>query len=178
MGEKDKTIVDLDKDYNQLKECLEAFIERNKDKDPETVYTASTFLSWLRRKTQIITKEKDFVIPEGVELKRTKVFWVDFGFNIGQEFGGKHPAIILRVSGQQVFVLPLSSQAPDEEKKDKAMFVKIPLVYDLPPMIRWGNVLNITCVSVQRIDFASPSGRVSGNFMDRISEAIAKCGVK
>lgn len=178
MSEKDKSKVDLIKDYEELKECLEAFIEKNKDKDGETVYTASTFLNWLQRKTQIISNEKDFIIPEGIELKRTKVFWIDFGFNIGQEFGGKHPAIIMRVSGQKVFALPLSSQAPDEDKRDLPIFVKIPLVYDLPSMTRWANVLNITCVSVQRIDFSSPSGRVRGKFMDKISEALAKCGIK
>jgi mRNA-degrading endonuclease toxin of MazEF toxin-antitoxin module len=178
MSKKDKSKIDLYSDYYQLKKCLETFIEKNKDKDEETVYTASDFLNWLQRKVQIITNEKDFTIPEGIELKRTKVFWIDFGFNIGQEFGGKHPAIILRVSGEKVFALPLSSQAPDEDKKVLPMFVKIPIVYDLAPMTRWANVLNITCVSIQRIDLSSPSGRVPGKIMDKISEALTKCGLR
>ena len=75
-------------------------------------------------------------------------------------------------------VLPLSSQAPPDDKKDKPMFVKIPQVYDLPPMTRWANVLNIVPVSIQRIDFSSPSGRVPGKIMDSISEAISNCGIK
>lgn len=142
------------------------------------MYTASTFLRWIKRKTEIISQEKEFTVPKDVDLRRTKVFWIDFGFNIGQEFGGKHPAIILRVSGRQVFVLPLSSQAPDPDKIDNPMFVKIPKVFDFSYMTRWVNVLNIKCVSIQRIDFTSPSGRVPGNIMDKISEAISKCGIR
>ena len=116
MSEFDKQNVNLENDYQDLIKCLETFIKKNKDYDIETVYTASTFLRWLKRKTEIISKEKEFTVPKDIDLRRTKVFWIDFGFNIGQEFGGKHPAIILRVSGQQVFVLPLSSQAPEPDK--------------------------------------------------------------
>ena len=178
MSEKDKNQIDLTHDYNQLKNDIESFIEKNKYKDQETIYTASIFLSWLKRKIELVSKEKDFRIPAGVDIRRTKVFWIDFGFNIGQEFGGKHPALILRVSGEKVFVLPLSSQAPEEDKKNEPMFVKIPIVHDFPSMTRWANVLNICCVSIQRIDFDSPAGRVPGKFMGKISEAISKCGIR
>ncbi|MFZ5651291.1 MAG: type II toxin-antitoxin system PemK/MazF family toxin [Bacillota bacterium] len=179
MEKKDKKIdVNLDNDFEELKICLKSFIKENKEKDQETVYKASEFIKWLKRKVELYAVEKSFSPPEGFDLKRTKVFWIDFGFNIGQEFGGKHPAIILRVSGEQVFVLPLSSQSPNEDKKDKPMYVKVPIVYDFPPMIRWANVFNIRCVSVQRIDFSSISGRVPGFVMDNISKAIAICGIR
>lgn len=178
MSEFNKQNVNIESDYQDLINCLEDFVKKNKDCETETVYTASTFLRWIKRKTEIISQEKEFTVSKDIELRRTKVFWVDFGFNIGQEFGGKHPAIILRVSGQQVFVLPLSSQAPDPDKIDNPMFVKIPNVFDFPYMTRWINVLNIKCVSIQRIDFSSHSGRVSGKIMDKISEAISKCGIR
>ena len=179
MGKKDKkTDVNLDYNFEELKICLESFIKENKEKDEETIYKASEFIKWLKRKVELYAVEKNFSLPEGVDLRRTKVFWFDFGFNIGQEFGGKHPAIILRVSGEQVFVLPLSSQVPNEDEKDKSMYVKVPIVYDFPPMVRWANVLNIRCVSIQRIDFSSISGRVPGYVMDNISKAISICGIR
>lgn len=178
MTEKDKTKVNLSQDYDELIKCLKGFVDKHDGVEDEAVYTASTFLNWLQRKVELVSNEKTFTIPPNIDLRRTKVFWVEFGFNIGQEFGGKHPAIILRVSGEQVFVLPLSSQSPDENKKNLPMYVKIPIVFDLPPMIRWVNVLNITCVSIQRIDFESKSGRVPGPILDKISEAISKSGIR
>ena len=36
------------------------------------------------------------LIAKYVILKRGNVVWIDFGFNIGNEFGGMHPAIILK----------------------------------------------------------------------------------
>jgi mRNA-degrading endonuclease toxin of MazEF toxin-antitoxin module len=39
-------------------------------------------------------------------LIRGNVIWVEFGFNIGCEFGGKHPAIILKNIGEDLIVAP------------------------------------------------------------------------
>ena len=41
-------------------------------------------------------------------FKRGNVVWIDFGFNIGNEFGGMHPAVILKNFSNDLFVLPLS----------------------------------------------------------------------
>ena len=51
------------------------------------------------------------------DLKRGNVVWIDFGFNIGNEFGGMHPAIILKNFDNEIFVLPISSKKPKEYKK-------------------------------------------------------------
>lgn len=38
------------------------------------------------------------------------IIWVEFGFNIGNEFGGKHPAIILKnIQNRTLLVAPVSS---------------------------------------------------------------------
>ena len=172
---KDKKDVNINEGLDSLKEALENYVKENSSKDEEVVYTAYTFLQWLKKKTEIVQKEKTFEIPEGIELKRGKVFWIDFGFNIGQEFGGKHPAIIYRVSGGQVFVFPLTTQEPDEEKPP---FVKIPFVFDFPNMKRWVNVLNLKCVSINRIDFESCNGRVKPEFLKKIGEAWKEKGIR
>lgn len=43
-----------------------------------------------------ISIEDTMLIAKYVILKRGNVVWIDFGFNIGNEFGGMHPAIILK----------------------------------------------------------------------------------
>ncbi len=47
-------------------------------------------------------------------FKRGNVVWIDFGFNIGNEFGGMHPAVILKNFSNDLFVLPISSKRPSE----------------------------------------------------------------
>ena len=177
MSQMDKSNVNLDEDYLRLKGAVEQFIEKTRDADEETVYTASLFLNWLNKKTVLVSNEKSFSLPSGVDLRRSKVFWIDFGFNIGQEFGGRHPAIILRVSGELVFAVPLTSQEPDTTK-DHSMFVEVPFIFDFPPLKRWVNVLNITSVSIQRIDFSDISGRVKGSVLDDIGLALKKWGIR
>ena len=54
------------------------------------------------------------LITRKIVLKRGNVVWIDFGFNIGNEFGGIHPAIILKNLGDDLFVLPVSSKKPME----------------------------------------------------------------
>lgn len=172
---KDKSTVDLKSDFESLKITVEDYIKAITD-DEEVKYTASLFLNWLNTKTKIITNEKKFVKPDNFELKRGKVVWVDFGFNIGAEFGGRHPAVILRVSGEKVFVMPLSSQKPNDPDDNK--FVKVEKVYEFKPMKRWINVLNMTSISIQRIDYSSNVGRVNGTVLDDISKALRKVGIK
>ena len=43
-----------------------------------------------------ISKEDTMLLTKKVLLKRGNVVWIDLGFNIGNEFGGMHPAIILK----------------------------------------------------------------------------------
>lgn len=49
-----------------------------------------------------------------VLFKRGNVIWLDFGFNIGNEFGGMHPAVILKNFDNDLFVVPISSKKPPE----------------------------------------------------------------
>ena len=54
------------------------------------------------------------LITRKILLKRGNVVWVDFGFNIGNEFGGMHPAVILKNFDNELFVVPISSKKPKE----------------------------------------------------------------
>ena len=104
----------------------------------------------------IISVKKDSVPNEDIEiitrslvLIRKAVVWVDFGYNIGTEFGGRHPAIILKNLKDSLIVIPLSSQEP----KTMDYSVKIDKVYGYPLMPRWANVTRITQVSLSRVHF-------------------------
>jgi len=118
--------------------------------------------------------EPFFVCDKEDRLVRGAVVWIEFGFNIGNEFGGRHPAIILRKTGSSIFVVPLSSQEPDD-KKD--YHVKIEKVYGFRNMVRWTNVLKLQNVSIQRVDTSASIGNVKGYVLNDINNALKKCHI-
>jgi mRNA-degrading endonuclease toxin of MazEF toxin-antitoxin module len=166
----------LERTISALTEFKNEFYGKDDDSSKKTL----NYLEWIKLKTELVQNESAFVIPpEKNELiKRQYVHWFHFGFNIGKEFGGHHPAVILKDTGDSVFVLPLSSGKIPENKKDKPYCVDIPFVYDMAAMPRWANVYRIVCVSKMRIDFSSGTGRLQGKYMDKINEAMDKSGIK
>ena len=89
----------IEKAYDEVIFSLRRFTNNTKRNDEEDTKRTVNYLNWTKNKTDIILNEKSFVIPEEKksELKRGKVVWVDFGFNIDEEFGGRHPAVILKL---------------------------------------------------------------------------------
>lgn len=127
----------------------------------------------------IISVKKDSVPNEDIEiiarslvLIRKAVVWVDFGYNIGTEFGGRHPAIILKSLKDSLIVIPLSSQEP----KTMDYSVKVDKVYGYPLMPRWANVTRITQVSLSRVHFEK-IGDVKPYTLKQISEKMKSCGI-
>ena len=134
------------------------------------------YCDWVSKKTQIVRDEKSFDYNADIykKVKRGTVIWIEFGFNIGDEFGGKHPAIVLRKTGSSVFVIPLSSKEPTQVKPHH---VKIEKVYGFKNITRWANVLRLINVSLQRVDTTASIGNVKGADLDRINDAIKKTHV-
>lgn len=60
------------------------------------------------------------------QLKRGKVVWVDFGFNIDEEFGGRHPAVTLKLFGNSMYCIPIDSGHIPDDKRDKNYAIDIP----------------------------------------------------
>ena len=118
-------------------------------------------------------------------LKRGNVVWIDFGFNIGNEFGGMHPAIILKNFDNEIFVLPISSKKPKEykkleqdyhnkkitleecvrEKEQITEIVQIDNIYRFKEMIRWTNIIRMKKVSVLRLNFSGAIGKADGKYL-------------
>ena len=139
-----------------------------------------------------ISKEDTMLLTKKVLLKRGNVVWIDFGFNIGNEFGGMHPAIILKNFDNEIFVLPISSKKPKEYKKleqdyhnkkitleecvrEKGQIteiVQIDNIYRFKDMIRWANITRMKKVSILRLNFNGTIGKVDGKYLSTINEKI------
>lgn len=130
----------------------------------------------LNAKKSSISDEDKNVIVHSCVLKRGSVVWVEFGYNIGSEFGGKHPALILRNCKESLIVVPISSKEPTEATEKYN--VKIDKIYHFPLKKRWTNILRMRSISIQRIDFKSKFGSVSKETLNAISNKIRSYGVK
>lgn len=173
-------ILMIEKAYDELICTIRKFTNNTNRNDEDDVKRTINYLNWTKTKTDIILNEKSYAIPDKYkeQLKRGKVVWVDFGFNIDEEFGGRHPALILKLFGNSMYCIPIDSGHIPVDKQDKDYAIDIPFVYDMPRMPRWCNVLRLRSVSCQRIDFSSPIGRIRGEKLDEINKALDKCSLK
>lgn len=124
------------------------------------------------KKENIIYEDLDMLMHSLV-LTRKSVVWVEFGVNIGSEFGGRHPALILKNLDDSLIVIPLSSQQPDSDKFN----VKIESVYGFPELTRWANVTRMHEIDLSRIDFTCRIGNVNSKVMTDISNKMHSCGI-
>ena len=134
------------------------------------------------------------LITRKILLKRGNVVWVDFGFNIGNEFGGMHPAVILKNFDNELFVVPISSKKPKEyikieqdledeiiteeeckRRKEKInSILQIDSIYRFKEMTRWVDITRIKKVSLLRLNYSGTIGKISGNYINSLSNKISK----
>ncbi|MCM1154327.1 MAG: type II toxin-antitoxin system PemK/MazF family toxin [Roseburia sp.] len=135
-------------------------------------YNSSTDKYIISVKKSAVPQADIQLIIRSLVLTRKTVIWVDFGFNIGTEFGGRHPAIILKNLKDSLVVIPLSSQMP----KTSEYTVKVDKVYGFPEMPRWANVTRITQISLSRVQFEK-FGDVKPAVLKEISKKLNSCGI-
>ena len=123
-------------------------------------------------KKETVPDEDVRLIARSLVLIRKAVIWVDFGYNIGTEFGGRHPAIILKNLKDSLIVIPLSSQTP----KNMEYTVRVDTVYGFPEMPRYANVTRIAQVSLSRVHFEK-FGDVRPAVLKEISDKLKACGI-
>ena len=141
-----------------------------------------------------ISFDDTMLIMRKLLLKRGNVVWIDFGFNIGNEFGGMHPAVILKNFEKDIFVLPVSSKKPIEyeklekefeegkilqeeckKRKDKITeIVQLDNIIGFKEMTRWANITRIRKVSILRLNFSGTIGRIDGEYINKISSKISE----
>jgi len=120
-----------------------------------------------------LTQREVLILANDYIFTRSNVVWVDFGFNIGTEFGGRHPAIILKKAGANLIVLPLSSKLKKNHKNEiENHNIIVDKVFSFPKqMTRYTSVNRITSISPSRIVFTS-FGSVSTECMNNIDQKI------
>lgn len=89
-----------------------------------------------------------------------KVVWVEFGFNVGREFRGKHPALILRnISNQVLIVAPISTNRSNIQADSETVIFNASDFSGLPAARDRFTVVNrVAPVSVYRVDVNSRVG--------------------
>ena len=128
-----------------------------------------------------------------VLFRRGNVIWIDFGFNIGNEFGGMHPAVILKNFDNDLFVVPISSKKPTEymkieqdfknnkiteeecekRKNDITEIIEISKINGFRNMLRWARITRMKKISMLRVNFRGTIGTLDGIDMDSIAKKIS-----
>lgn len=170
--------------YERLNKALKAIVKNNYILNNNNYIFNNTDIS----------KEDALLLAKKVLLKRGNVVWIDFGFNVGNEFGGMHPAIILKNFDNELFVLPISSKKPSEYKKIEKEFndrkitkkeyekqkndiieiVQIDKIYRFKDMTRWTNITRMRKVSILRLNFNGTIGKIDGKYLNIINEKIGQ----
>jgi len=169
-------MLDVKNCLENAKQTLDYFFYKYKEFGKNDAI-ACAYLKWIHQKTKMILMENSFYESRANELKRGSVCWVNFGFNIGEEFGGKHPAVVLRKGGNTIIVIPVATKQPTQRQLSSGTYIEVDRIFGFKNIPRWVNVLNIMPKSIQRVDFTSPIGNVKGYVMDEISNAIKKSGI-
>lgn len=97
---------------------LMAFKEAVLTKDMKT---ARNLLLWMSKWTSYLPKEASFRPDHLKAYKQREIILVDFGFNLGGEFGGRHYAVVLEKNNHPksgvVLVAPITSYDPSRGQK-------------------------------------------------------------
>lgn len=145
-------------------------------------------LNWMKDYVTIKKNSFSFNDDHIPNLHRGDVVLVKFGQNIGNEFSGKHPGIVLRDCNQgidQVMVLPITSKKPKKYNPAvKSIYIEIPKIPGLTGYKNiedpnhpdtgkhWANILSIKNISKQRIIYPPEVVKVDGRILDIISATI------
>ena len=79
---------------NTAKTTLNNYYDIHKDEDFSNKRNSpKDYLEWIDKKTKIIINSPAFIKKSKEYIVRGDVVWVEFGFNIGEEFSGRHPAV-------------------------------------------------------------------------------------
>ena len=158
---------------NTTKNTLDKYYDIHKDEDfSNKRNTPKDYLEWVDKKTKIIINSPKFIEKSKKCIIRGDVVWVEFGFNIGEEFSGRHPAVVLKNGGKTLLVLPITSKQPTEKQLASKTYVELSKIYNFKSMRRWVNIFNINPISIERIDFSKKKGNIKGIDLDNISKAF------
>lgn len=108
-------------------------VEVDKNKAQKSAYIRA-LKQWLLEKTVKNQMIKSGFKKESVNRPRQRVYWIDFGVNIGCEFSYPHFCVVIKEFNNTAIVVPISSEKDDdpEYKTVGNLFVPIGVLEDLP----------------------------------------------
>ncbi len=158
---------------NTTKTTLDFYYTIHKNEDFSNKRNSpKDYLQWIDKKTHILINSPNFIKKSKEYIVRGDVVWVEFGFNIGEEFSGRHPAVVLKNGGKTLLVLPITSKQPTDKQLASKTYIELGRIYNFKTMRRWVNIFNINPISIERIDFTKPKGNIKGLDLDNISKAF------
>ena len=197
---KDKTeIIKNEKDDNYIylniiKHVITQYTFNKSNKKVKSIIKANyTFMgSKYRFSNKNISNEDVKILLKYVLFKRGNVVWLDFGFNVGNEFGGMHPAVILKNFEKDLFVLPISSKKPieyvriekdfengkitqeecEKQKNEITEIMELTNINGFKNMLRWARITRMKKVSILRLNFNGTIGTLDGQDMNTIADKI------
>lgn len=169
--------------FNKANKIIKSIIKKNYSFKDNKYFFSNTKIS----------NEDVKLLMKYVLFKRGNVIWLDFGFNIGNEFGGMHPAVILKNFDNDLFVVPISSKKPteyikleqdlqnkiiseekfEERKNDITEIIEFSKINGYRSMLRWARITRMKKLSMLRVNFSGTIGTLDGTDMDKISEKIS-----
>lgn len=153
---------ELKNDKLKLKiQKIEQNILKLKKMDIDNYYCAN-LLDWFN---EVILKniaihqsksDENQMDQELYKKERQKVYWIDFGRNIGSEFRDNHFAIVLHESKYTALVVPLTSKKehnPDWVEENKDVIVDMGIIEGFPDEVKecYACVFMIQSVSKKRL---------------------------
>ena len=113
---KEDVILNKKEAIKSLNKLLEYCIN---DPSAKHLKKANLISYWLKDYTRFLKFEEQFVPQKNIAYKRGNIVKVNFGFNIGSEYGGLHYGIVLdnnnAHSSPVVTIIPLTSIKDDKE---------------------------------------------------------------
>jgi len=164
------------------------------DKDPEYAEKMVDWFLEVAIKNHIIHRYKNDPSKKDKEMvrrRRARVYYIDFGVNVGSEFNYPHFCVVVKEFKYHALVVPLSSLDEDDTQSwkldEENMCVEIGEIKDLPfeKPKTYALVGKMREVSKQRLsDYRHPETKefvklkLTDDQMDKIDEAIIKLCTK
>lgn len=146
-------------------------------------YYCANLLDWfnevIAKNIAIYQSKKDStqIDQELYKKERQKVFWIDFGRNIGSEFRDCHFAIVLYESKYTALVIPLTSKkeySPDWIEENRNVIVDMGVIEGFPDELKecYACVFMVQSVSKKRL--SKYGDRENGYYDIKISDEQMK----
>lgn len=130
------------------------------------------FGNWLKRHNKYLKDETSFKPTTHIVYKRKMVVHVDFGFNVGAEYGGFHWAVVIQndnKAAHTIVVVPLSSLKKGQKTHKKDAFLgKIKGLNDNDSEALLGQITTISKMRIQPGDIY----QLSDEQMDEVDRKI------